>query len=197
MTGWLSSRAVDESSWLEPPTVNLANLGYVVHEPNRVATESEIKTFILRYGNLGVGIHDTGGHSSETPFEFPLLVFRWLQQQLRIAWETGNVQLFTDPGNFTEGLGFDYLPVNWEANQNGIKLRPANCLTYMGMVLARDLTAGRARVCENKDSGCPAPYFVSRRADAKYCSRKCAVNKNVMKHRLRHKRRLKRKRSKP
>jgi hypothetical protein len=176
VSGWVSSRPVDRSEWIDPPHVMLANLGYKAGEPKQVATEEEVKKFILLYGPLGVGTDDTTGEDREIRFEFPMFIFRWWQLQLRQAWKEKDVQLFTDPGNFTEGLGFDYLPVNWKVNRNGLELRPANCLSYTGVLLARDLAEARARICLYKN--CPAPYFIASRRNKECCSHPCRNNVN-------------------
>jgi hypothetical protein len=170
-SGWLSSRAVDERAWRDAPHVTLANLGYKPANPKLVASEAEVKKFVLEYGPLGVGLMDTGGSESETPFDFPIFVFRWHQQQLRDAWERRDATLFTDPGNFIEGLGFDYVPMNWHVTKKGVELQPANCLTYMSILLIRDIASGNARICPNPT--CPAPYFIAPRTNRKFCSAAC------------------------
>jgi len=187
MRGGSNRRPVNKNEWPDPPHVAIANLGYVTGQVNRFASESEMRGFILRYGIP----EDLNSYPSATndvmPFEMRVSIFRWHQQQIRLAWEKRDVRLFTDPGNFTEFLGFEYLAVNWVAHRDGLILQPADCFTFAGLLLARDLAEERALICKNPN--CPAPYFVANRLGAKYCSHRCAVSVNVRNFRNRSRRR--------
>ena len=124
------------------------------------------------------------------PFWLSLDSFRLMQAQLREAWRQANTCLFTDPRGVTESFGYDMRPITWGVKRHGLEIRPASCFDYVGLLLARDIAEGSAKICQNPD--CASPYFVARRSDAKFCSHPCAVAVNVKNFRQRAKRKRKR-----
>lgn len=185
LAGGASPRPVDPRRWPDPPHVALANLGYQASRQFEVASDTEVRLFTERYGPLGTTTDDMA--EPEEPFYIELGTFRYYQKALREAWEKRDARPFIDPENLKAGLGFDWLPVDWKVRGGRLEIRPASCRAYIGILLARDIATGCAKVCQNRD--CPAPYFVAERRDAKYCSHRCAVAVNVKKFRQRQKRR--------
>jgi hypothetical protein len=196
---------VDPAKWKDPPHVAFANLGYDPERRGGLASDDQIKMFTLRYGPLSV-IQGPGAAAEqpkpsnwqealkrvlaptpvEEPFWMSLANFRLSQAKLRAAWKEKNASLFTDPDDSSKSLGYDLLPVDWQAAGNQIELCPASCEDYMGILLTRDLAEKRTRVCQNPD--CPTPYFVAGRRDAKFCSHRCAVAIGVNNFRKRQRR---------
>ncbi len=165
----------DASRWKNPPHVALANLGYDPAKDDSVASDEEVLWFMRRYGSLGLSSDDVIVKENE-PFELGLLIFRNYQRQLREAWRTRRVQGFLDPSNLKAGLGFEFMPADWALRGKRMELRVASCDWYMGILLARDLASGCAKICQNP--ACHSPYFVAERNDAIYCSHPCAVAVN-------------------
>jgi hypothetical protein len=205
LKGVNSSLPVDPAQWKDPPHVAFANLGYDPARRGGFASDDQIKMFTSRYGPLS--ILQGPGAAAEQPkpskvmeaakrvlaptqaeeqFWMPLADFRVSQAQLRDAWKEKNASLFTDPENSSKSLGYDLLPVDWQATGNQMELCPASCDNYMGILLTRDLAEKRTRVCQNPD--CPTPYFVAGRRDAKFCSHRCAVAISVNNFRKRQRR---------
>ena len=196
---------VDPAKWKDPPHVAFANLGYDPERRGGLASDDQIKMFTLRYGPLSV-IQGPGAAAEqpkpsnwqealkrvlaptpvEEPFWMSLANFRLSQAKLRAAWKEKNASLFTDPDDSSKSLGYDLLPVDWQAAGNQIELCPASCEDYMGILLTRDLAEKRTRVCQNPD--CPTPYFVAGRRDAKFCSHRCTVAIGVDNFRKRQRR---------
>ena len=168
LRGGLSSRPMDTGRLIDPPQVTLANLG--IEQPGGAASEEQVLRFTAQYGSLGVKSEEIG--EPETPFWLDLATFHDTQRRLREAWTKQDPDLFTDPSGLVKGQGFDLWPINWKVKGHRLEIRPTSCYTYMQILLVRDIAAGLAKVCKNKK--CPAPYFVAKRRDQRYCSAKCA-----------------------
>jgi hypothetical protein len=159
--------------WREAPHVALANLGY----PSRDRTTGELIAFLKQYGTL---IADDGGLAAGGLFEMSVAEFREIQETLQDAWRRRDAKLLW----FSQGFeNFDHFNLRFTWAGRGLAQWPADCWTYLRLLLTRDLAAGRAKVCRNPK--CNTPAFVSKRNDAIFCSHKCAVDLVNEKNRLR------------
>lgn len=181
LTGRTSSKIANFSEHIEPPHTVFANLGYDPKHPHSYASDDEVIKFIKRYGTPQTRRANTPG----TPFKVSLENVRTCQMELRHAWNAGDARYFTEPQDAVTWMVLDELRADWRATPRGLELRPVSLIAYMGILLARDLAEGFARRCQNPE--CPAPYFVVRRRDAKFCSRKCANDVTVKRFRVRRK----------
>lgn len=166
--GGLSSRLMDTSRLIDPPHVVLANLG--LDQPEGVASDEQVLRFTARYGLPGVG-GDALLDEPEIPFWLDVAVFHDHQKCVREAWRKQDHRLFTVLKGF-ENVPHDNLTVTWEVKRGALEMRFASWHQYAGILLARDIAAGLAKICKNKE--CPAPYFISERHDQRYCSAECS-----------------------
>jgi hypothetical protein len=163
LRGHTGHKHPDPSRWPDPPHVFLANIGYA----NRIASVEEVEKFTRRYGPLSV---DPGSSAPADSFEVYVASFGERQEKLRHAWRRQDAKSLWFPAGFENFEQFD-LPLFW--GDRGVVLRPADCWTYLSLLLTRDLTEDRARICENKTT-CPTPFFVATRGNKKFCSWDCA-----------------------
>ena len=162
--GTVGTDLANPMRWKEPPHVILANLGYTPSQPGGVATIEEVRRFVKKVGPVA---KFSQGPEAGNQFEINVELFGYMQDSLRNAW------LLKDARRLWLQRGFENLdnfPVSWATG--GIELRPADCWTYIRLLLMRDLIEKRARVCANQS--CPAPYFIARRNNQKFCEWKCA-----------------------
>jgi hypothetical protein len=187
--GELGSAVPDPNAWdATPPHVIFANLGYAKKQPvsratttyrlDGLASAAEASDFIKRYGVVGDASEERHLEPGDG-FRVSILLFSSLQENFRHRWKSG----------FPRGAGYadDYVLELTRGASRLFELRPADLITCMRFLLARDLEQKLARFCENPS--CAAPYFVAERSDQKYCTRKCA--NLVMQHRWRKKQRRK------
>lgn len=146
------------------PHVFLANADY----PGE-ASPRTVLTFVNRYGPIASDLENIPeeGESFET---LPLIV-GYHQNALRRAWHKPTAEnlkaLWFGLGG--EELTVFFLPVTYTAG--GLELRPAECWTYLRLLFLRDLENKRARLCANPT--CPAPFFVAKRNNQKFCGWDC------------------------
>lgn len=109
--------------------------------------------------------------------------FLWSQRVVREIWEgkkkgiegmqVGS-SLNIEPGGYFaeegEHIGPPPVQVDWEAGQ--LVFVPRNLEDVVWLTLLQH--SRRLGICENKDGGCVAPYFLKYRARQKFCSDKCA-----------------------
>ena len=193
LEGWSSSRTADPLRWKEHPHVVLANLGYDPERGGGLASDGNVRSFITQYGPLGTPplfseAADTVTREAEQ-FDLTMDVFHNQQLRLRAAWEKQSVGLFADPNNNRAVIGFEFLRTNWTVRDGAVEFCFASLVEYVGVLLARDIAEGRAKICQN--STCNTPYFVAKRRDAKFCCHRCAVAVNVRNLRRRQRRKKK------
>jgi hypothetical protein len=181
LKGGVSDRAVDPKLWADVPHVAFANLGYDPQRRAGVATDDQIRMFTTQYGPLGAGGNEEAATVPQEPFWLSLANFRFLQVQLREAWTKRDASQFTDPANLA--MGHELLPMSLKVKGGILEMQPASLYAYMGILLARDIAEGCARVCQNRN--CHTPFFIAKRSDQLYCSHPCAVAINVEKFRQR------------
>ena len=177
VTFWPGSTLPNPRRWRQPPHEALANLGY----PSRERTATELCTFIKQYGTL---VADSSGLADSGFFEISVTTFRNLQERLQDAWRRADAKQLWLMRGLKELDNFD-LPVTWV---RGLALCPADCWTYIRLLLTRDLGAGRAKVCANPQCSL-TPFFIAKRNDAMFCSHKCALDVNNRRERFRKRRR--------
>ncbi|MFZ0981225.1 MAG: hypothetical protein WAN23_17620, partial [Candidatus Acidiferrales bacterium] len=183
--GWTGDRTAKASRWSDPPHVEFANLGYT--ETGGVAPPEKIRQFLKSYGG-GFGLDDVTTESGE-PLHIVVSQFQSDQWRIREAWRRRDHSLYTELGG-GDSMGYDVMPVAWDARRGRLSFRPVGIKLFMKILLARDISNGTARICANP--GCPTPFFVAKRRDAKFCSHQCAVSVNVKNFRQRQKKRNRR-----
>ena len=70
-----------------------------------------------------------------------------------------------------------------DVKPTGVEIAVLDLWNLIRLLFLRDHSAGRTKVCANKD--CLSPYFLEQRKGQKFCSHKCAVLLNVRRFRER------------
>jgi len=176
------TRQLDPPRWIDPPHVALANLGY--ENPKHLATVEQARWFVTRYGPPLSDEHTMFIPGGWDTFEISVGEFNQRQDQLRYAWKNRDAKPLLFGWGF-ENADLFYLPARW--TPKGVELCPAECWTYMQLLLTRDIVEGRARICAKPD--CITPFFVAKRNNRKYCyDSDCANNMAQRNFRRRNKR---------
>ena len=175
ITGEMGGAIPHPERWKSPPHVFFANLGY----RHRFATVEEISQFLRLYGPLFIDSVDSN------TFEVSVEEFGHRQETVRHAWRRRDAKGLWFAEGFENLDQFD-LRLFWD--KGDIALRPADCWTYMCLLLTRDIAEKRARVCANPT--CNTPHFVAARNNQIFCKRKCAnlVTQRNYRNRARRKR---------
>lgn len=172
LRGELGSEKARIARWKDPPHVALANLGWPA--PGHAPREEQMRWFVERYGPLDEDLPWIPGQE----FWLTLDEFRHHQEGLRRAWRGRDLKL----------LPIVPTIVGWKTRRGRFVLE-ALPLSYLCLLLARDIAEGRAKICRAPD--CSAPYFVAHWRAAKFCSHRCAVRiaqRNLRKKQRRKKR---------
>jgi hypothetical protein len=154
IVGTVGADLVNPRAWKDAPHVFLANTNM-----------SDLKTvamFTTLYGPLDDDVEP--GDS----FEVPLERVAFYKDQLLRAWRERDASQLWILRGLELSARYD-LELMWHGR--GIELRPADIWTYTRLLLTRDLSTKRARICPNLT--CPAPHFVARRNNQKFCSLAC------------------------
>ncbi len=194
VTAYIGGLKPDPRKWSVPPHVQLANLSYsdVAYTDHEKAAQESSKAFLAASGSeplekifksslehqytgstpslekvskfiarYGILFNDESG-LADGPVEISIAEFRDLQERLRDAWRRADAKpLWFAVGG--ENLDNFDLPFTWGGNN--LVLRPADCWTYIRLLLTRDLSAGRAIICAYP--ACPTPFCVKERSDSK------------------------------
>ena len=167
VSGTLGTKLVDMRSWLEAPHRRLANLPTVntitgketTSTVSGITNERVIEKFIKKYGVLYGRIFGEDNWFLEDGVHFADA-----QDTLRKAW-TGDGEAIAD----IEGQVRDALEVQPSIKRGGIELTTENLWSLICVLFLLDHKSGKTGVCGNPD--CPAPYFLRKRKDQKYCER--------------------------
>jgi hypothetical protein len=166
VSGTLGTEPVDMSSWVEPPHRRLANLPTVntitgkrtTRPVSGITEERVIEEFIKKYGVLWARIWE------DNRFIEDGVRFADAQDTLGKAW-TGDGEAIAD----IEGQVRNALEVQPSIKRGGIELTTENLWSLICVLFLLDYKSGKTGVCGNPD--CPAPYFLRKRKDQKYCER--------------------------
>jgi hypothetical protein len=171
VTGAIGPLVAHPSIWREAPHVTFANLAY-----GKPLTSIAVRGFIREHGVVGT---DKEPQVREE-FEVSNLLFSYTQDSFRRVWREGKASAVFFPAGAEDE---DRYSLSLLRDPDGFALYPANCLTYMRFLLARDLDEKRARFCPNRT--CKAPYFIGR-TNQIFCSHKCASEESVRRWRKKH-----------
>jgi hypothetical protein len=161
----------DPARWEQQPHVAFANLKL---------DAAAVKTFTAAYGPLIADLSQLPEAGEQ--FEVHLTLVGYMQDQLRRAWRERDAKVLWFPMG-AENVELYYMAMMWTGR--GMTLAPADCWTYLQLLLTRDLDEKRARFCPNKT--CKAPYFVGR-TNQMFCSHKCASEESVRRWRKKQRR---------
>ena len=119
-----------------------------------------MQAFVRKYGVLRRSAED----EETTAFVVDAADFTDAQDVLRKAWAG-------DSGSIAEiEVQVKYaLEAQPSVKAGGIELTTENLWSFICILFLLDRKAGKTGVCANPE--CPAPYFVRRRKDQKYCER--------------------------
>ena len=168
--GTVGSDLIDSSRWPSEPHVALANLN--------VKDVKTLAMFTRVYGPLIADVTDIPEAGDQFEVDVPLVGY--LKQRLIDAWRAKDAKGLW----VMDGVERYDLALTWSGKK--IQLAPADVFTYSRLLLTRDISEKRARVCANED--CIAPYFIAKRSDQIYCEWKCAnliMQRNFRKRRKR------------
>lgn len=166
VVGTLGSELADVSRWMEPPHKRLANLqtydasGVPTTKPvSGLADAKAMEAFVRKYGVLWGRVDETSGRFDEDAARFAVA-----QDLLRRAWMGDG-----DAIREIEGQVEDALEARPSVRPRGIELTTENLWSLICTLFLLDRASGKTGVCANPD--CPAPYFLRKRKDQKFCER--------------------------
>jgi hypothetical protein len=165
VVGTLGAERSDVARWTEPPHKRLANLltrdtrtGELTPRPvSGLADPKAMEAFVRRYGVLCGRVDETSGR-----FDEDAATFAEAQDTLRRAW-MGDREAMRG----IEAQIQDALEANPSVRAGGIELATENLWSLICMLFLLDHAGGKTAVCANPD--CPAPYFLRKRKDQKFC----------------------------
>jgi hypothetical protein len=165
---------VDAKRWPNAPHVAFANLDLLNLET--------LKMFTRVYGPATSDMTKIPGLGK--PFKVDRDMVGYMRERVRRAWSERDAKRLW---LFDNVEFYDLLPLTLAGKT--LQLAPADVFTYLRLLLTRDISEGRARICKNPD--CPNPYFITRRRDQKFCEWKCAnlITQRKYQERKRQKRR--------
>ena len=189
VTGTLGLDLADISNWQEPPHRVFANLPRfdlvksdnlaLLNEHGRMLRRDAagrllpelvdlkaMEKFVKKYGSFHVNddIDETKDH-----FDLDAADFTDAQDDLRKAWAG-------DSGAMSEiEAQLKYpLEARLSVKAGGVELTTDNLRSLICVLFLLDRAAGKTAVCANPE--CPAPYFLRKRKDQKFCERgQCTV----------------------
>jgi len=163
-------RAAD---WKEMPHVFLANLP--TYDAQRKPTakpylkllvdRESVAKFVKTYGVL------SGQQVTHQNFDQHIADILAVQRALRRSWLYATGHQSMSPSWWAGYGGPDpfHVHIFQEGNHSKIELETRDLTTFIHHLFLRDCAAGKLGVCGNPD--CPAPYFLKRRRNQKYCER--------------------------
>jgi hypothetical protein len=164
--GTLGTEPADVTRWTMPPHKLLANLPTLETSTGKLSTKpvsglayaKAMEAFVKKYGVLGERDFGSGR------FTLDLAEVAEFQDLLRKAWTEDS-----DAIGEIETQVKDALEAHPSVKANCIELTTDNLWSLICVLFLLDHAAGKTCVCANPE--CPAPYFLRKRKDQKYCER--------------------------
>jgi hypothetical protein len=123
-----------------------------------------MEAFVKKHGVLCGQVDETTGR-----FDEDAATFTDAQDTLRKAW-SGDSEAINEIGGQTQ----DALVARPSIKARSVELTIDNLWSLICVLFLMDHAAGKTGVCGNPE--CPAPYFLRKRKDQKYCERgKCSA----------------------
>jgi hypothetical protein len=147
---------VDPKRWPNAPHVAFANLN--------VTDMKTLAMFTRLYGPPTADI--TKIPAAGDRFEVDYFMVGRMRERVRFAWRAKDAKelwLFENVERYD---------MPFTVSGKKLQLAPADVFTYIRLLLTRDISENRARICANPN--CPSPYFIYKRRDQKFCEHKCA-----------------------
>jgi hypothetical protein len=172
-SGETGSEIIDWKHWPDKPHVAFANLDLMDPET--------LKMFTKTYGPVIADL--TKLPAADHRFEVDLYMVVSMRERVRSAWRAKDAKRLW----LSESVERYDMP--FTVSGKTLQLAPNDVFTYLRLLLTRDISEGRARICNNPD--CATPYFITKRSDQTHCEWKCTnlIQQRKYRERLHQKKR--------